>query len=267
MHVEADGNKTKATLYLPLTGSMKILACGKKLTALPGGPALIPAKSKIAFQATGIQCILLEASAAKLQSHLSAYGILKSPIPPMAWDPSSPDASALAELLGFALREIDRDASAISPGIHLLRLESLILSLIARAVAARLTAPASRLREDGEAVIERAKAWIAENLRKDFHPSELAAAVGISPRTFQKIFLKFANTTPVHYVSDLRMECARAELLDPENTRTVSEIANALDFHHFGRFATGYHRKFGETPSATLKHSKCHADYPESEHK
>lgn len=264
MHVEAEGNNTKATFYLPQAGSMAISARGKQLSAVPGGPVLIPAKTKIQFQATAIHCVLLEVSAAKLQAQLAAHGIAKTRIPPLAWAPDAPDARSLTQLLAFALIELDRDDDGLSPGTHLLRLESLILSALARAIASRLASPASPGKKSGQETLENIRTWIAKNLRRDFHSAELAAAAGVSPRTLQQIFLKYANTTPAHYVSGLRMETARADLLDPKNTKTVSEIAAALNFLHFGRFACAYQRKFGETPSATLK--RC-GRYPKSEHK
>lgn len=264
MRVEAEGNKTKATLYLPQAGSMRISALGKQLSAVPGGPALIPAKTRVRFQATPIQCVLLEVSAAKLQSQLAAFGVTKTRIPPLAWDPSTPDARSLTELLGFALKELGRDDSGGFPGIYLLHLESLILSAVARAIASRLPASASPGKTNGQVALEKIQAWIGENLRRDFSLAELAAFAGTTPRTLQKNFLKYANSTPSHYLSEQRMAAARADLLDPKNTKTVAEIAMALNFFHLGRFACGYHRKFGETPSATL-HRR--GGYPKSERK
>ncbi len=264
MHVETGGNKTKATVYLPLDGSMTIFARERQLSAVPGGPALIPEKTRICFEATPIHCVLLEVSAAKLRSQLAAYGVSKPRVPPLAWDPSTPDARSLTEILGLALREIDR---GISPEVHLLRLESLLLSALARAIASRLAAAAAPPQNPGQKTLETIQAWIAKNLRRDFHSAELAAAAGVTPRTLQKIFLKHANTTPAHYVNEQRMQAARADFLDPENIMTVSEIASALNFLHFGRFASAYHRKFGETPSATLKRCRPHGGYPKNEHK
>ena len=98
--------------------------------------------------------------------------------------------------------------------------------------------------------------------------AELTAFAGVTPRTLEKNFLKYANSTPSHYVSEQRMAAARTDLLDPKNTKTVAEIAMALSFFHLGRFACDYHRKFGETPSATLKRSRRgRGGYPKNEHK
>ena len=180
LHVEVEGNKTKATVYLLQAGSMKVFAGGKQLSAVPGGPVLIPVKTKFRFQATALKCVLLEASAAKLQSQLAAFGVTKTQIPPLAWDPSAPDARSLTELLGFALRELSRDDSGGSPGIYLLHLESLILSAVARAVASRLPASASP-RINGQATQEKIQAWIGENLRRDFSLAELTAFAGVTP--------------------------------------------------------------------------------------
>lgn len=173
MHVEAEGNKTKATIYLPLDGSLTISAGGMQLSAVPGGPAFIPEKTSIRFDATPIYCILMEVSAAKLRSQLAAYGVSNLRIPPLDWDPSTPDACSLTEILGFATREIDR---GISSEFHLLRLESLLLSALARAIASRLAAPAISGKKSVHETLAHIQAWIAKNLRREYpcdsHPDK-----------------------------------------------------------------------------------------------
>jgi len=41
----------------------------------------------------------------------------------------------------------------------------------------------------------------------------------------------------------------------PKNKKTVTRVASDFDFHHLGRFATAYRKKFGESPSETLNPS------------
>ncbi len=253
MQVETEGNKSKVILYLPLSGSMSIAAAGKKLAAVPGGPVLIPPKTATRFRATAIRCVLIEVSAPKLQAQLVAAGAGAGRLEPVAWDPASPDARALASLVGFAMGECERGEEDASRAIHLLKLESLLLSCIARAIAARVTPPPGKAARPTN---EQIRNWIAAHLRMDFSTAELAAFAGVSPRVLQMNFLKHFNMTPTHYVGGLRLDAARAELMDPANTKTVSEIAMALNFFHLGRFASAYRRKFGESPSETLARRK-----------
>jgi AraC-like DNA-binding protein len=251
MQVEAEGRKSKATLYLPLAGSMKISAGGKSLSAAPGRPVLIPAGMGHRFRATRIQCLLFEISAAKWHSTLDLFLRAASAIPPLAWQPRSPDARAISDVLTFALRDAERDAGACQE-IHRHRLESLILSVIARAVAARCVAPTPG-EIPGRVSLDAITGWIAGRLPSDFKTADIARFAGVTRRTLQTMFLRHLHTTPAHYVRDLRMDAARADLLDPKNTKTVSEIAMTLNFLHLGRFAASYRAKFGESPSDTIR--------------
>jgi AraC-like DNA-binding protein/tetratricopeptide (TPR) repeat protein len=83
--------------------------------------------------------------------------------------------------------------------------------------------------------------------------SELAAIAGTSGRTLQRQFLTFLGKTPRDVLRDLGFERARRELLQGASGLKVMDVAARCGFPHFGRFAIDYRRRFGETPSQTLK--------------
>src|SRR5215471_13688729 len=83
--------------------------------------------------------------------------------------------------------------------------------------------------------------------------ASLAAACGVAPRTLQKHFRRFLGRTPVAFLRELRLDQARQQLLRPAATTSVTDVAAGCGFNHLGRFAAWYLRRYGESPSATLK--------------
>ena len=251
MQVSAEGSRTKIIVYLPLAGSMKISAAGEIICAVPGGPALVPAAIPSEFRATPIRCILVEIPAAKLRSELSCLGWTGSLIPPMAWRPG--DAAGLACTMGFVLEQLGlRDNDECSP-VFQRRLESLLVTCLAEAVAARLGTRRPTQQKIGRVTTDEMKKKIAACLRSNCGNAELAAYAGLTTRALQQQFLKHFHTTPATYVQTQRLAAARKELRDPANRKSVTRVASDLGFHHLGRFAATYRKKFGEPPSQTFE--------------
>lgn len=88
---------------------------------------------------------------------------------------------------------------------------------------------------------------------REFSVKALAAACGVAPRTLQKHFRSFVGRTPHEVQSTLRMERARRDLLLGLPAASVTDIALRWGFRHLGRFAVLYRRRYGESPSATLR--------------
>lgn len=82
---------------------------------------------------------------------------------------------------------------------------------------------------------------------------QLAELTGISLRTLYNSFRKFRGVSPMRYLRDLRMEKVRQELLDTSKLRNVTSVATRWGFFELGRFAAEYRKRYGESPSDTLK--------------
>lgn len=80
----------------------------------------------------------------------------------------------------------------------------------------------------------------------------LARLSGVSKRTLQEGFQRFRGRTPSQVSRDLRLDRARAALLE-EARENVTAVALECGFSHLGRFAQSYAERFGETPSQTLR--------------
>lgn len=82
---------------------------------------------------------------------------------------------------------------------------------------------------------------------------ELAALTGISLRTLYNSFRKFRGVSPMRYLRDLRMDKVREALLDADGIHNVTTVATQWGFFELGRFAAEYRRRYGESPSDTLR--------------
>jgi TolB-like protein/Tfp pilus assembly protein PilF len=85
--------------------------------------------------------------------------------------------------------------------------------------------------------------------------ADLVSHCAVSERTLQKHFRAFMGVSPLDYWRRLRLAKARNELLRCADDTSVTEIATRFGFSHLGRFAQQYRRRFGETPSSTLRRS------------
>jgi AraC-like DNA-binding protein/tetratricopeptide (TPR) repeat protein len=100
--------------------------------------------------------------------------------------------------------------------------------------------------------VRRALDAMRANVGHNWRLTELAAAAGVSGRTLQRQFLTFVGKTPRAVLRDIGFECARRELLQGADAK-IMDVALRCGFPHCGRFSIEYRRRYGETPSQTLK--------------
>lgn len=86
-----------------------------------------------------------------------------------------------------------------------------------------------------------------------FTMSDLAVVGGISSRQLQNLFHEQFGMSPMTYVRQARLDGVRRDLRRGVDGTKVSAVAFSWGFNHLGRFARHYERKFGESPSQTLR--------------
>jgi len=91
------------------------------------------------------------------------------------------------------------------------------------------------------------------DLERDWSVTALADIAGVSARTLQRQFQAFLGKAPRAALRDLRFACARRTLLQGVRDAKVMDVALRCGLQHFGRFSLEYRRRYGETPSQTLK--------------
>jgi len=96
--------------------------------------------------------------------------------------------------------------------------------------------------------------FIHDNAHLDIGVSDIAAAIGVTPRSVQYTFRRHLGATPLQYLRRVRLDRAHRDLqaADPA-VDTVTEIAGRWRFSHPGRFSRAYKQAFGTAPSATLR--------------
>jgi len=107
----------------------------------------------------------------------------------------------------------------------------------------------------GRRVVRESLEYIEAHLRDKVTMADIARGVHMSIRAVQQGFREELGTTPMLYLRDRRLERARADLTDglPSDGMTVTEIAERWGFHHLGSFAVLYRKRWGESPSETLR--------------
>jgi AraC-like DNA-binding protein/tetratricopeptide (TPR) repeat protein len=101
--------------------------------------------------------------------------------------------------------------------------------------------------------VRRALDAMRANVGRDWTVVDLATAAGVSARTLQRQFKMFLGKTPHAALRDIRFDCVRRELLQSSPDEKVMDLALRCGFAHSGRFSIEYRRRYGETPSQTLK--------------
>jgi AraC-like DNA-binding protein len=170
---------------------------------------------------------------------------------PVLFDQSAqPMPGALRDLIDFIWRDITTDGrrrSAVvdrSASRHLVRA---VLHLLPN--SAGMVAPANEL----PACLARADRFIRNNLARSIVLADIADAAGVSTRGLESAFRRHWRTTPVTHLRNVRLDTARRMLTEPTDGTSVTNVALAVGFSHFGRFSQEYSRRFGELPSESLR--------------
>jgi|APTNR8051073442_1049403.scaffolds.fasta_scaffold02589_5 AraC-like DNA-binding protein len=161
--------------------------------------------------------------------------------------------AALRSLALWTAKELDRPSSVLATADKPARaLERTLLSVFLDTIAE--TAPwRDAVRSDvDDKRIRLIEEWVDAHFTEPIGVEDMAAVAGASVRTVQMLFRRRRQCTPMGAVTRRRLEMARRRLATPSDSTTVTDVAAACGFFHFGRFAAAYRQAFGERPSETL---------------
>ena len=153
--------------------------------------------------------------------------------------------------------EVYYAGSLVQRGLGVSSIEELLMSTLLLVQPsnhhAQLVLPKEQ--QAGRRVVREALDYIEAHLREHVTMDDIAANVHMSVRAIQQGFREELGSTPMHYLRDRRLERAREDLTDviPSDGVTVTEVAERWGFSHLGNFAGLYKKRWGESPSETLR--------------
>lgn len=241
---------TDYAAYLPLEGDIQIVADGVEMAASSGRPLLRAPARTFVFEPSPLRCLVIDIPAKVVAAVVGSGKTLPSHAsiaPPAATSlgrlavmlaKAANRSSALVALQRFSARDrMARLPEAIR------RLEQEVVALIVKAAALH---PGADVGCDAGTL----KRWLASHAHQRVRISELATWAGVSQRTVERAFLR-TGCTPLAYLRRVRLDRARTMLTGPAQDLSISAVAAAVGYTHFGRFADEYRRYFGELPSHT----------------
>lgn len=91
-------------------------------------------------------------------------------------------------------------------------------------------------------------AWIADNLTRDLSVARLAEQVGMSVRTFGRLFRQAVGDTPVRTVEAMRLRAAAEALANSD--RSIKDVARIAGFGSSQNLRRAFLQHHGVTPGA-----------------
>lgn len=152
--------------------------------------------------------------------------------------------------------EVMTDRSLIQQGLGGGPIEDLIISSLLLVQSSNVHDDLARAaRRHGRRSVRLSIDFIERNLAQPIALHDIAANTHMSARSIQQGFREDLGTTPMAYVRERRLERVRAELTDavPSDGVTITDVAGRWGFSHLGNFAVTYRKRFGESPSQTLR--------------
>lgn len=164
---------------------------------------------------------------------------------------TSSDAVALASTVNYILSTC-RDNPALMQSHNMQKnCESLLFEALA------LSMPELETAKEIQALpyhLKQALEYIEENIHQNITMNDLVRISGVSRRSFETIFSKVFQISPMKFITNKKLELVRNLLIisKPEEA-SVIEISERFGFQHASHFSMLYQRRYSEKPSETLR--------------
>ncbi len=246
-------------LQIPLAGSASVTCGNDTALASPGRIASLLSPTLPTRMRWSDGCdkliVLIEREAMQRQCEQLAGRAVGKVEFATAVDTTGPAGRLLLGQVRLMMEAVEADTGTF--GDYLARLgeglASLLITSLAHSQRKAIDAPAP---PEGSTVVGRAEAWLRANIDRSFAVADIAQAVGTSLRSLQEGVRRERGTTLSEMIETVRLERFRAALADPENGGSVTAAAYMAGIGHPGRAAAAYRRRYGETPSQTLRRRK-----------
>jgi AraC-like DNA-binding protein len=235
---------------LPISGQIRISQSGSAATVGGDRGVVVSPGRPVSVEYLSDDC------RADVEDELSV--ILGRPVlSPVQFDLqlSHDDVAPFQRALEIAHGELERPRGLTTVPLLSARLGRLVIAglLIGQRsnYTGQLSAPAD---VEGPRAIRTAVGLIEERPMEIVTAADIAQAVGLSVRALDEGFRRHVGSSPMAYLREVRMARAHDELVRSEpDAATATLIAYTWGFGNYGRFAVAYRRRYGCTPSETLR--------------
>ena len=249
------GNSGSYWLLIPLEGDVEMTLNGNELRACPGPLLVHPPCVDLHFRAHPARGLILYLPAALVDAARAAHGGFDARATEPGWNIPLDNVASLHDLILLAARELDCVAHPPA-ALYLRNLEGFLAASLMRALMEAQPPGSGWQPLVGRAQLLSLRDWIVAHADEPLAVEHLARECGLGLRALEKNFLLHFGCTPTGFLRKIRMDRARERLSDPASRKSVTDVALESGFFHLGRFAAAYRKKFGQSPSETLRQAR-----------
>lgn len=246
-------------IQLPLRGHLETRVGGHRIACGPQCASIAsPAREKCQFLSSAdsarIQlCITGDALTGQLAALLGESPDAALDFAP-AMDLTAGYGRSLARYVLTAVADLEQPDSALLNPITMTMFQQFIMTgLLLSHPHNYLDALRRRARPIAPRDVKRAIDYMEAHLDSAVTLGAIVEASGVAGRTLLKHFRDAKGISPMRYLCNARFEKAYQALRRAQPGENVTTIAMRWGFSHLGRFSVEYRRRFGESPSDTLR--------------
>lgn len=159
--------------------------------------------------------------------------------------------TSLGHLIDFLIEEMLSGITLSANRHHALGVEALFTTMLSNAFRSEsYVLPRHRV----SPMVLRARDCLLNRLQDDtLSIDDIADELKISTRTLYRLFKTEYGSGPQAWARGIRLDQVRTALLEEGSNMSVTDAALKFGFTHLGRFSRDYRRRYGETPSSTLR--------------
>lgn len=257
--VEPEPLKDFFLIHDPLTGASRVRQGHDVVVTTPDTGAVISPKKPVSmvFNENTRRLVVrlernrLERHLASMLGHELSASLDFIPAMPL----SSKAGASWRRLVRFIVAEIDHDGLLTTSPLASAQLEQMLMTLLLTIQPHNYSeALQHSVSPAAPYYVRRAEEFIHANADQPVTIDDLATVSGVSSRSLFAGFRRFRDTTPMRFLKTVRLTRVRNDLLAADPARTsVTDVATRWGFFHLGKFAVDYRRRFGESPSTTLR--------------
>lgn len=248
-------------LHLVLRGSAEFRLGGKRLKAFPGQMVLLETNTQSSKCWNAPSQLLIIKLSRRILEQVASRDLAQGGNETLEFGGlKAVDFETVPTLWNYILT-ICRDLGEAEPsfdGTLAQQAERTFYLLVLKAVSNAYDRAPPLVEDDAPSApyyIRRVEQYIRDFAKDPIDMDDLVKAGGVSSRSIYNGFKRFRASTPMAYLKTVRLDLARAELLQGSEGEAISvtDAALRVGYTNMSQFSRDYRMQFSETPSRTLR--------------